>query len=131
MAHPNEDLLRKAYSAFATGDIAALFGLFAEDFQWHMAGQFPLAGDREGVDEIKGLFGKIFQLLGPEGIFELEPEEILANDKYAVSLVHYKGRRGDKVLDMRNVHVWRVNEGKLAEYWFHPSDLRAVERFWS
>lgn len=130
-AHSNEALLRQAYAAFAIGDIAALFALFADDFQWHMAGQFALAGDYKGVEEVKGLFGTIFELLGPDGILELEPEEILVSGEYAVSLVHYTGRRGDKALNMRNVHVWRVTAGKLAEYWFHPADLRAVERFWS
>lgn len=129
--HRNEDLLRKVYAAFATGDLAALFALFAEDFEWHMAGQFPLAGDYKGAEEVKGLFGKIFQLLGPDGSLQLAPEEILANDDYAVALVHYIGRRGDKALDMRNIHVWRVAGGELAEYWFHPRDLRAVEIFWS
>ncbi len=129
--HRNEDLLRKVYVAFATGDLATLVGLFTDDFEWHMAGQFPLAGDYKGAEEVKGLFSKIFELLGPDGSLQLDPEEILANDDYAMALVHYIGRRGDKVLDMRNIHVWRVAGGELAEYWFHPRDLRAVETFWS
>lgn len=130
-AQVNEALLQKAYAAFAMGDVAALFALFADDFQWHMAGQFPLAGDYNGIEEVQGLFGTIFALLGPDGSLQLEPEVIVASGQYAMTLVHYNGRRGDKILDMRNVHVWRVAQGKLAEYWFHPADLHAVERFWS
>lgn len=131
MAHLNEDLLRKVYATFARGDLTALLGLFSEDFQWHMAGDFPLAGEYKGHDEVKGLFQKLFELLGADGFLQLEPEQICADDEYVMSLVRYNGRRGDKVLDMRNVHVWRVEQGKVSEYWFHPEDLHAVERFWS
>jgi uncharacterized protein len=132
MGQSNEDLIRQVYTTFGAGDIAGFFELLTDDFEWHMAGQFPLAGDYRGTDEMAGLFAKIFELLGPNGTLLLEPEHIFTNDEYAVGLIRYKARRGDdKAMDMRNVHVWRVRDGKVAEYWFHPSDLHVVESFWN
>ena len=39
MAHPNEDLLRRGYDAFGTGDMETLAALLADDIVWH----FPAA----------------------------------------------------------------------------------------
>jgi uncharacterized protein len=40
--HPNATLIRKGYAAFATGDMATLDALFANDVVWTVAGQGPM-----------------------------------------------------------------------------------------
>ena len=42
MAHPNEDLIRKGYQAFAAQDMATLNELFADDVVWHAQGRNQL-----------------------------------------------------------------------------------------
>ena len=44
LAHPNEDLVRRGYEAFATGDMATLNEFFADDVVWHAPGRNELAG---------------------------------------------------------------------------------------
>lgn len=46
--HPNVALLRSGYAAFATGDMATLDALFADDVVWHVAGRNRLAGAYKG-----------------------------------------------------------------------------------
>jgi ketosteroid isomerase-like protein len=36
MAHPNEDLLRRGYEAFAAGDINTVLAIFSDDIAWHV-----------------------------------------------------------------------------------------------
>jgi ketosteroid isomerase-like protein len=36
MAHPNEDLLRRGYQAFSTGDMDTVLSLMADDIAWHL-----------------------------------------------------------------------------------------------
>lgn len=131
MGHRNEELLRAGYAAFARGDLDAVFELFSPDIEWHVPGEFPLAGDYKGTEEVRRFFGRLFELLGADGSLQLEPKDILANDEHAVSLMHYQGRRGERTLDTTIVHVWRVDDGQLAEYRAYPKDLHIVEDFWS
>jgi ketosteroid isomerase-like protein len=50
MAHPNEELVRRGYQAFATGDVATLNELFADDIVWHAPGRNQLAGTYRGKE---------------------------------------------------------------------------------
>ena len=44
MAHPNEELVRKGYDAFAKGDMDTLRELFDPEIVWHFPGRSQLAG---------------------------------------------------------------------------------------
>jgi uncharacterized protein len=56
--HPNVELTRRGYDAFAKGDLAALSGLIADDVTWHVTGAGPLTGTYHGRDEVFGFFGR-------------------------------------------------------------------------
>jgi ketosteroid isomerase-like protein len=51
MAHPNEEVLKKGYAAFNSGDMDAVRETFADDIVWHVSGTTELAGDYKGLDE--------------------------------------------------------------------------------
>ena len=59
MAHPNEDLVRRGYAAFSTGDIATLTELFADDLVWHVGGRSPITGDYKGKEAVLGFFAQL------------------------------------------------------------------------
>ena len=128
MAHPNENLVRKGYGAFSTGDMATLGELFAEDVVWNTPGKSQLSGTRKGQQEVFELFGRIAELTG--GNFQLEIHDVIANDEHAVGLVTAKGSRDGKSIDDHQVHVFHIEDGKVKEFWGHPTDLYAVDEFW-
>jgi ketosteroid isomerase-like protein len=70
MAHPNEDLVRRGFAAFGTGDIAALRELLADDTVWHVGGRSPLTGDYKGKDEVLGFFAQLAERAG--GTFRVD-----------------------------------------------------------
>jgi ketosteroid isomerase-like protein len=128
MAHPNEDLLRRGYEAFSSGDMQTLGELFADDIVWHVGGRNQLSGDYRGTQEVFNLFGSFAQLTG--GSLRIVLHDALANDEHAVALQKVTGEREGRRLDDNGVGVYHVRDGKVLEAWFHPGDAYALDEFW-
>lgn len=127
--HPNEELLRKGYAAFTSGDLDTVRELFAEDIQWHVLGKSALAGDYKGRDEVFDFFAKLLTLT--EGTFRVEVHDVLANDTHAVVLTNSKAERAGRVLDENSVAVYHVSDGKTVEAWFFEPDQDASAAFFA
>jgi ketosteroid isomerase-like protein len=126
MTHPNEELVRRAFDAFANGDVDTLRGLMDDDSVWHAPGRNRLAGDHRGVEAILGYFARTMELTG--GTFRSELHDVVANE-HVVSLFVGRGQREGKSLEARNVLVSHVRNGKLAETWLYPGDQYAADEF--
>jgi ketosteroid isomerase-like protein len=50
--HPNAERIRRAFDAFAPGDMATMTELIAEDTIWHIPGRGPLSGDHQGRETV-------------------------------------------------------------------------------
>jgi ketosteroid isomerase-like protein len=127
MAHPNEELIRKGYEAFLSGDMEALSGLLADDIIWHSPGRNQLSGDFRGKEEVFATFAKLIELTG--GTFNLEIHDVLANDTHAVVLARATGEREGMKLDDNGVQVFHMTDGKVTEQWLHPGDPYATDQF--
>ncbi len=128
MGHPNEDLVREGYAAFAAGQLDRVNELFTDDIVWHSPGHSQISGDFHGKDEVLGQFGKVFELTG--GTFALEIHDVLANDEHAVAMVRATGQIGDRRLDDNTVQVFHIRDGRVTESWIYPSDAEASDAFW-
>lgn len=127
--HPNVDLVRRGYDAFATGDMDTMTELFAEDVVWHLPGNNPLSGDYKGRDEVFSLFARTAQETAGSMKFELH--DVVANDEHAVALVRASAERSGKRLDGEpQAHVFHVRDGKVTEFWGFGDTTKADE-FWS
>jgi ketosteroid isomerase-like protein len=128
MAHPNEDLVRRGYAAFGTGDIATLSELFADDVVWHVGGHSPI-GDYMGKEAVLGFFAQLAERAG--GTFRLDIHDVLANDEHVVALVKATAEREGKSLNDNGAQVFHVQGAKVSESWFHSGDQYAGDEFWS
>ena len=90
--HPNVELTRRGYAAFAEGDMATLSELIADDVTWHQNGVGPLSGTYHGRDEVFGFFGRLAEETA--GTFRLDVHDVLANDEHAVALCVFGLPRG-------------------------------------
>ena len=129
MAHPNEELLRRAYEGFAKGDLGTVMSIFDENIIWHEPGRSPLSGDFKGHQEVQELFGRIFEMSG--GTFSIEIHDILANDEHAVAMVRARAERSGQSLDVVGCHAWHLSNGKATEFWNLTFDPYAADGFWS
>ena len=129
MAHPNEDLVRRAFDAFAKGDMDTLRDLFDQDAVWHVPGRSPLSGDHRGVDAILGFLARTMELSG--GTFRAELHDVVASDEHAVAIYVTRGEREGRTLENRTVLVSHVRNGKFTESWLMSDDQYAADEFFS
>jgi uncharacterized protein len=127
MAHPNEDLLRRGYEAFAAGDIDTVLGIFADDIAWHIPGESQISGDLHGHEQVLDFFGRLIGLT--DGTFRLDVEQILANDTHGTVLCTAYAARDNRELVMREVHSWRLAGGKATEFWGFVWDDAVADGF--
>ena len=127
MAHSNEDLLRRGYEAFASGDTDTVLSIFAADIAWHVGGSNQTSGDYHGHQEVMGFFGKLMEL--SQGSFRLEIHDILANDTHGAVLATAYGERDSQTLAAREVNIWHLSDGKATEFWAFAEDQTALDKF--
>jgi ketosteroid isomerase-like protein len=130
MTQSNAELLRSGYEGFASGDVAAVFAIFAEDVAFHIPGHSPISGDYTGHEEVGGFF----QSLGERsnGTFKIDVQDILDNgDDTVVALVTHVARREADELAMPAVHVWQVKDGKAISHQSFVADDHESDAFWS
>jgi ketosteroid isomerase-like protein len=129
MAHPNADLLRRGYEAFAKGDIPTALGVFADDITWHVPGRSPLSGDYKGHSEVLGFFAKCMEL--SVGTLRIDIDQILCEGDRAVVLCTVSAERSGQAWSSPEVHVWRLHNGKAAQFHEFQGDQQTEDEFWS
>jgi ketosteroid isomerase-like protein len=129
MAHPNEDLVREEFAAQQRGDMDALQKNWAEDIRMHQPGRGPLAGDYQGIEQLRQLYGRLAEQ--PFGAVSAELHDVLANDEHAVAMITARGERAGKQLNENIVSVYHIRDGKITEIWTHYTDLYALDEFFS
>jgi ketosteroid isomerase-like protein len=55
----NQQLIERAYAAFAQGDIPTVLASIADDILWHVPGRGPISGDFRGHEQVLGFFSAL------------------------------------------------------------------------
>jgi len=126
--HPNVDLLRRGFVAFAAGDLATLEAMFTDDAIWHVSGRNRFSGDYEGKAAIFQHFRELFQ--NTDSIVQ-DVHALLADDEHGVVLQNVTTTRGDDRLETNNVLVFHIDDGLATEVWVASSDPYAADEFWA
>ena len=126
--HTNVELTRRAYDAFAKGDLAAL-SEYRRHVTWHVRGVGPLSGDYHGRDEVFAFFGRLAEETA--GTFRLDVHDKLANDEHTVALCTLSASRGAKSVETPVANVSHIHDGKVTEFWAATTDPQASIDFWS
>ena len=123
--------MRRGYEAFANADLDGLREMFSPDIVWHAGGDNSISGDYKGIDEVFGLFGKMFEMTG--GTIEQEIHDLLASDTHAVAITHVKASRPDgRMLDTNQVAIYHADDdNRVTEAWVVPEDAQQANAFFS
>ncbi|MGH2726437.1 MAG: nuclear transport factor 2 family protein [Actinomycetota bacterium] len=124
--HPNEKIARDMDAAMARGDNEAFLAAHTDDVVVHIAGKSSLAGTYKGKDQFQELFGR-FMERSPE--FTFESHDYIANDDHVVILQNSHYKRGNETLDVNDVFISHIRDGKIAEFWMISEDQAAVDGF--
>jgi ketosteroid isomerase-like protein len=129
MTHPNAELIRHGYEAFAQGDVPAILDIFGHDISWHVPGASPLSGDYKGHQGVLDFFGKCMEL--SSGTLRVNADEILCDGDRVVVLATVSAERHGQSWSSPEIHVWRLVEGKAAEFCEFQGDQQTEDKFWS
>lgn len=129
MNHPNDTLIRDLYESRALNDPESVREMLAEDVVWHEPDlDNPHTGDLHGPDAVLAMIREAQRLTG--GTFQLSPREVVAHGEHAVALIDWSAERDGERIEGKEVAVYRVRGGKIAEASFHLDDPATDEAFW-
>lgn len=101
MASENVEIAKKAYDAYAAGDVETALTTFDDDIEWSIPGNSTLSGDYRGKDKFMELLGKL-----AEKSFTTTPERIVGDgdDVVVITTITAGGESGLQadVLTYRN-----------------------------
>jgi ketosteroid isomerase-like protein len=122
------DDIRRVFAAFGGGDVRALYEVIAEDAVWRVPGSAPVCREYRGRDEIFGLFRETRRLTG--GTYLSELRWALADGDHAVAVYRARGTRERRELDIDQVLLITLRDGRWQEVLALPTDPQAFEAFW-
>jgi ketosteroid isomerase-like protein len=122
-------VVRRLYTAVATGDLATVAACFHEDAVWQLPGTNALSGTHRGWPAIRDdLLAKQGPLSG--GTFRAQLLDLAVGDQYIVAVVHATAERAGHRLDQTVCQLMRVRKGKIVEVRGHYADEAALNAFW-
>jgi uncharacterized protein len=128
--HPNAARVLRFTEAQQRGDAAVLMDLLADDVVWHVPGRNLLSRDYTGKGEVASFWARARELSG--GTVRIELIDVLAGDAFGIALVRvFAEREGKSLGGQFQAFTYRIEDGKIAEFWFMVEDRYAVDAFWS
>lgn len=126
--HVNVGRVRSAYDAFANADLDGALKDLSGDAVFHFKGDGPNSGDHKGRAAIEKALIANYELTG--GTQKLDVKGIYADDQHAVVVLRETATRNDgATLDMDEVHVMAISDGKITDLWDLPTDEAAHDTF--
>jgi hypothetical protein len=112
--------------AMAEGRWADVLANVAPDVVAHV----PAVGDLHGVDALATFLAETAAKADNGEHFELL-DTLIGNDHAALYFRITASRPGRAPLDNLTLHLVRLEDGQIAEIWFHNFDGPAVAAFWA
>lgn len=120
----------KAYNeGLIQGDFDAVFAVIADDIIWHQPGKNPLSGTVVGKDALGAHLAQFGQK--SNGTFRVLTNWVSENDNLVAANVTFQAERGDDILDMNGIDLFRIEDGLIREVWLFSSDQAEEDRYWA
>jgi ketosteroid isomerase-like protein len=117
-----------AYHSRATRVYSGIsFALF-ERITFQFPGRSPIAGTYTR-GQFSSFIGRVMELSG--GTFRESVVDVVANDHCGLVLAKHEFERKGRRWVYGTAHIYRIEDGKLAEFREYPEDLYAYDEAWS
>ena len=125
----NEDLIRGLYQARERGDLEAARSMIADDVVWREPDlDNPNTGDLHGPDMVLGMIREVQRITN--GTFRLVPSNVVEHGSQVVAFIDWSAGRDGKIIEGKEVAIYRVRDGKIAEAFFYVDDPDDDREFW-
>jgi uncharacterized protein len=124
----NIQVIQDYYAAYAAGDLGKIKSFFAPNVIWRIPGHHPLAGEKQGADEVAAFFTQL-----GKGNFKADPIFFQAQGDYVVDI--HRGwsnvEDGGTQVDQLFTLMFKIENGKIVEAQnFLSNQHQADEFFW-
>jgi ketosteroid isomerase-like protein len=127
---PNHDeLLRRAYATFATGDLDGFLAECTPDITFTIPGSSQLARVYPRADFKEQMIGGVMRL--SNGTFREEVLDVFTSDRGGVVSAEHSFDRDGRTYTYRTLHVYDIRDGKLASFREVPEDAALFDRAWA
>lgn len=121
----NIQLIQDYYAAYATGDPEAVRPFLHEDVVWRIPDHHPMAGDKEGPDEVIAFFTGLAR-----GNFGAEPIFFQAQGNMVVDIHRgFSGVGEGPEVDQLYALMFRIEDGLIIEAQNFLTDMYESDRF--
>jgi ketosteroid isomerase-like protein len=128
--HANGELIKAFYDARARGDRAGVLGMLHTDVAWHDPYPPPHGGDLLGAERVvTEIIEKAGALTG--GSTRLWVEQIIATDRHVSAVVGWSSTYRGATMQSRELAVFSIRGGAIAEAWFYPEAPEAALAFFA
>lgn len=115
----NKEIIEQLYESFASGDLAAITAVFADDVTWTEAEGFPLAGTYIGAQAVvDNVFMRLGEFSDNWGVvvdrLVVDGGTVVADGKYT-----WNHKKSGEPCEARMAHVWTLANGKVVSFLQH------------
>ena len=125
--HPNLDLIHSFFKAYSNNDSHGIKEVLDENIKWHIPGDHPLSGIKNGIEEVL----EYFKLLG-KGVFKAEPIIMGVNDTHVIDCHrNLSNLEEEDNLDDMSCLLWSIQDHKIKEVHNFPENQKVVDLFFN
>jgi ketosteroid isomerase-like protein len=127
--HPNAARARRLFAAFAAGDSETMQAGLAEEIVWRIGGRSVIAGEYRGRAELFAQMRRWSELT--QGTYRARFQSAVADDSKVVAFYRATGTREGRTIDLDQLLVATVDDGRWTQVLALPTDQYAFDEFWS
>lgn len=117
-------------TAVQTGDQATLGALVHPNIQWNQPGSNRFSGVKKSSTDVFQMVGGMFAATA-NTLQLTDIKQLTVNGNKVACLIHWKAAQpGGGVLDVDNIDVYTVENGKITEATIYSADVKQEDEFW-
>ena len=131
MGDTNSIIINKFFEAYGKHDFAAIRQVMQEEVMWIFMGQHPLAGVKNGIEDVVAFFDNVSDIMGPS---KVKAEKLVSgeNDHFLIECQHITTHRDDgNNIDHHVCVLWTFEKGKIKEGRHFFADAHAADTFFA
>ena len=131
MSKSNSAIIDKFFDAYLKHDFAAIREVMHEDITWIFMGQHPLAGVKNGIEDVVAFFDNMSAIMGSS---KVKADKLVSgsNDNFLVECQHITTHRDDgNNIDHHVCVLWTIENNKIKEGRHFFADPHAADHFFA
>jgi ketosteroid isomerase-like protein len=124
--HPNLALVNQFFQAYLANNHSAIEEILSPAIKWHIPGEHPLSGTKNGVRAVVEYLKKLEQFS-----FKAAPIVIGVNDHFVIDCHRNWSNLPSDNLNNMSCLLWKIENGQIIEVFNFPENQIIVDAFFN